>query len=218
MKVALAWSGGKDSALAFEALRAEGCEIAALVTTIADPYDRVSHHGVRAALVRAQAEAVGARLVEVRLPGLATTNEIYEARLSEALTALAREGIGTVAFGDLFLEDIRRYRERHMASLGLAPCFPIWGRDTAALARDFASRYRATIACVDGERLPASFAGRDFGEALGQLPEGVDPCGENGEFHTFVWDGPIFARPVPVVRGEVVRRDTRWFADLLPAG
>ncbi|RMH57373.1 MAG: adenine nucleotide alpha hydrolase [Candidatus Hydrogenedentota bacterium] len=216
--VALVSSGGKDSLLALEALRRnDEYDVRGLVVTIAEPFQRVSHHGVREELLDLQAEALGLPLHKVFLPGLETTNEIYEDRLGKVLLRLAGEGISAFAFGDLFLEEIRAYREAHLRRLGLTPIFPLWGEDTVGLARDFAARYQAWIACVDGRKLERSFAGRKFEEAWEEFPADVDPCGENGEFHTFVGDGPGFARPVFVKVGEVVERDVRFFAELVPS-
>jgi uncharacterized protein (TIGR00290 family) len=216
---ALSWSGGKDSALALQALMAAGGgPPAALITTVTADHDRISMHGVRRALLRAQAAAVGAALVEVVIPAGAT-NATYERRFAEAMRAPALDGVGEIAFGDLFLADIRAYREAQCAAAGRRARFPLWGDDTAALARRFvADGFDARIVCVDPARLDPRFAGRAFDAALlDELPASVDPCGENGEFHTFVSDGPGFARPVPVAPGVVVRRDGFVFADLLAA-
>jgi uncharacterized protein (TIGR00290 family) len=213
--VALAWSGGKDSALALRALRAEGIEPAALLTTVTEGYERISMHGVRRALLVAQAEAVGVPLVEVRIPPVCP-NEVYEARFEEAFAG-PLAAVDAVAFGDLFLADIRAYREERLARIGREALFPLWGRDTGELARAFvAEGFEATLVCVDPRTLDASFAGRGFAAALGGLPPGVDPCGENGEFHTFVHAGPIFAERIAVERGEVVERDGFVFCDLRP--
>lgn len=219
MALWLAWSGGKDSALALWALR--GGDVgrgpgrpappAALLTTVTEDYGRVSMHGVRRDLVRAQAKALGLPLVEVAIPAGCSDAE-YEARMGRALRAGADRGLEAVAFGDLFLADIRAFRERQLAALGLRAEFPLWGLDTAALARRFvALGFRAWVVCVDTQQLDASFAGCAYDEAfLADLPPGVDPCGERGEFHSFVWDGPVFARPVPCRPGQVVLRDGRF--------
>jgi uncharacterized protein (TIGR00290 family) len=211
MKVVLSWSGGKDSALALQALRAEGIEPDALLTTVTERFERVSMHGVRRELLAAQASAAGIGLVEVRIPP-DCPNEVYEARMGEALA-----GFDAVAFGDLFLEDVRAYREERLAASGRRALFPLWGRDTAALARRFvADGFRATLVCVDPRRLDPSFAGRELDEdLLAELPADVDPCGENGEFHTFVHAGPVFEAPVPVETGERVERDGFCFCDLV---
>ena len=218
MSVVLSWSGGKDSALALWTMRAEGTEPAALLTTVNEDHDRISIHGVRRELLHAQAAALGLPLVEVGIP-TGSPNELYEERLAAALTAPPLDAVEEVAFADLFLADIRAYRESQMAALGKRPVFPLWGRDTAALARTFIDAgFGATLAVVDTEQLDAAFAGRRFDAALlDDLPDGVDPCGENGEFHTFVDSGPIFAEPIPVALGE--RHDDGRFVyqDLIAA-
>jgi uncharacterized protein (TIGR00290 family) len=213
---ALAWSGGKDSALALWELRRSGEAPAALMTTVTDDYGRISMHGVRRALLRRQAAATGLPLVEVGIPA-GCTNDVYEARMAIAFASAELAPVEEVAFGDLFLEDIRAYRESRLAAAGRRARFPLWGRDTAALARRFlVAGFRAIVVCVDPRALDASFAGRDYDDAmLADLPAGVDPCGENGEFHTFVTGGPVFASPIPCCRGEVVERDGFVFADLV---
>jgi uncharacterized protein (TIGR00290 family) len=217
MAFALSWSGGKDSALALWALRREQLELEALITTITDTYDRISMHGVRRELLTRQAEALGPPLVEVVIPP-ACVNEIYEARMAEAFAVAPLSGVEAVAFGDLFLEDVRAYREERLAAAGKRGLFPLWGRDTAGLAREFLDAgFEATLVCVDPHALDPSFAGRRYDERLlAELPPSVDPCGENGEFHTFVHAGPIFATPIACKRGEVVERDGFVFCDLLP--
>ncbi|HEY7921919.1 MAG TPA: ATP-binding protein [Vicinamibacteria bacterium] len=214
----LAWSSGKDSAFTLHVLREQGVEVTGLLTTINDAFDRVAMHAVRLELLRAQADAVGLPLVEVRIPW-PCPNEAYEAAMAEALAAARERGTTAVAFGDLFLEDVRRYREERMSGTGLVPLFPLWGRPTRALAEEMiALGQRAVLTCVDPRALPRAFAGRAFDAALlRELPADVDPCGERGEFHSFAWDGPAFRRPVPVRVGEVVDRDGFVFADLLPA-
>ena len=217
--IALCFSGGKDSSLALYALRTEErFEVAALVATVTEGYDRISMHGVRRSLLQEQAASIGLPLTEVMIPPQAS-NEVYESAMGEAFTRLRARGIRRVAFGDLFLEDVRDYRLRQLETLGLECVFPLWGRPTAALARTFVDDgFRARIVCLDPAALDPSFAGRMFDDAfLAELPEGVDPCGENGEFHTFVFDGPIFRRPLAISVGEVVERDGFWFCDLLPA-
>jgi uncharacterized protein (TIGR00290 family) len=214
----LAWSSGKDSAWSLHALSARaGVEVVGLLTTINRAHDRVAMHAVRRALLEDQARAVSLPLWPVEIPN-PCPNEAYEAAMADVLARARAQGIGAVAFGDLFLEDVRRYRERQMAGTGLDLIFPLWGRPTAALAEEMiAGGLRAVLTCVDPRVAPAELAGRDFDRALlAVLPPGVDPCGENGEFHTFAWDGPMFGRPVRVRRGEVVTRDGFVFADLLP--
>ena len=216
-RIAMCFSGGKDSALALHALQRSGTyRVETLITTVTDAYDRVSMHGVRRALVRDQAASIGIPLVEVVVPPR-SSNEIYERAMAVAFDRLYDDGIRRVAFGDIFLEDLREYRERQLAASGLACLFPIWRQPTAALARSFIrDGFKAVAVCVNPKVLDASFAGRSFDAAfLADLPEGVDPCGENGEFHTFVWAGPILPRPIPVRRGEVVERDGFVFCDLV---
>ncbi|HVY36881.1 MAG TPA: ATP-binding protein [Polyangia bacterium] len=219
MKTLLAWSSGKDSAWSLHVLRAAGeVEVVGLLTTINEAFDRVAMHAVRSELLRAQAGAAGLPLWPVPIPW-PCSNAAYEAAMGAALERARGEGVEAVAFGDLFLEDIRRYREERMAPTGLKPLFPLWGRPTATLAREMiAGGLRARLTCVDPRSLDPRFAGRDFDAALlAELPATVDPCGERGEFHTFSYDGPMFARPVPVRSGEVVARDGFVFADLVPA-
>jgi uncharacterized protein (TIGR00290 family) len=218
MKALLAWSSGKDSAWALHVLREErAVEVVGLLTTLNEAYDRVAMHAVRAELLRAQAEAAGLPLWPVMLPW-PCSNAQYEAAMGAALERARADGVEAVAFGDLFLEDVRRYREERMRGSGLEPLFPLWGQPTDALARRMiAGGLRARITCVDPRQLDASFAGRAFDAALlADLPPSVDPCGERGEFHTFTVAGPMLAREVRVRAGEVVERDGFVFADLLP--
>ncbi len=214
---ALSWSGGKDSALSLWKMRAQGIEPQALITTVTDGYDRISMHGVRRELLAAQSDALGVPLVEVVIPP-SCVNEVYEARMADAFAVPPLADVEAVAFGDLFLEDIRAYREERLAASGRHGTFPLWGRDTSVLAREFiAAGFAAYIACLDPRALPASFAGRAYDESLlADLPAEVDPCGENGEFHTFVSAGPIFSAPVACETGEVVEREGFVFCDLLP--
>ncbi|HEX4439305.1 MAG TPA: ATP-binding protein [Thermoanaerobaculia bacterium] len=218
MKALVAWSSGKDSAFALAVTRAAGeLDVVGLLTTVTEDYGRVSMHGVREEILERQAVAAGLPLRRVRIPAGCVDDE-YERRMGAAVAEARAEGITRVVFGDIFLEDVRAYRERMLAGTGIAPVFPLWRRDTAALARDMLDAgLSATVVCVDPRRLPESFAGRAFDRAfLDALPAGVDPCGENGEFHTCVTAGPMFASPIGVARGEVVRRDGFVFADLLP--
>lgn len=215
--VALSWSGGKDSALALWVMREElGIEPAALLTTVTEDFDRVSMHGVRRELVRTQAEAAGLPLVEIGIPA-ACVNEVYEERMAAALATPPLAEAGTMAFADLYLEEIRAYREQRLVGAGRKVMFPLWGLDTAALARRFiAAGFEATLVCVDPRRIDPAFAGRAFDESLlADLPDGADPCGENGEFHTFVHAGPIFEAPIAVEAGETVEREGFVFTDLL---
>jgi uncharacterized protein (TIGR00290 family) len=219
--IVLSWSGGKDSSLALEALRADpSVRVVALLTSVTRGYERISIHGVRRELLAAQARSIGLPVHEVRLEP-ACSNEAYEAAFANALAEL-RERFGEIrriAFGDLFLTDVRAYRERLMSALGWEPVFPLWGLDTGALAKQFVDAgYSARLVCVDTTQLEAAFAGRAFDESLlRDLPASVDPCGERGEFHTFVAGGPIFAAPVGCTVGEVVLREERFaYCDLLP--
>ena len=219
LRVALSWSGGKDAAWTLHRLRATpGVEVSALVTTVVPAFGRIAMHGVRVELLRLQAKAAGVPLLEVPLPWPATNDE-YEAAMRETLARLEADcGITAVAFGDLFLEDVRAYRERLLAGSGLAPMFPIWGEPTGPLLdRMLASGVEATIVCLDPARVPRELAGRRLDAARAGLPPEVDPCGERGEFHTFVSAGPMMQRPVPVRGGVVVEREGFVYADLLPA-
>ncbi len=213
----LCWSSGKDSAWTLHLLRQRReVDVVGLLTTINEAHARVAMHAVRLALLEAQAEAVGLPLWQVPIPS-PCSNQEYEAAMGEAMRKALAAGVTVMAFGDLFLEDIRRYREQQLAGTGLTPIFPIWGLPTGALARDMvAAGLKARLTCVDPKQLPASFAGREFDSALlADLPSGVDPCGERGEFHTFAYAGPMFQRPVPVQSGEIVERDGFVFADLI---
>lgn len=220
-KTILSWSGGKDSVIAFTELSRDArYEITSLLTTITEGYDRVSMHGIRACLLEQQARALGMPLMKVIVPQ-AVSNDQYEAKMREILTRAQADGITAIAFGDIFLEDIRRYREEKLLQLGIKSVFPIWKRDTRELAVNFIKAgYHAILTCVDSKHLGKSFVGRTFDESLlADLPSGVDPCGENGEFHTFVHAGPIFSKSIPVRRGEVVLRENRfWYCDLVPNG
>jgi uncharacterized protein (TIGR00290 family) len=214
----MCWSGGKDSSLALYELRKEGVyNVAALLTTITEDYDRISMHGVRVALLEQQAESLGLPLLKVLIPKEAT-NEVYEARMRAQLEAGLRQGVDTVAFGDIFLEDLKLYREKNLAQLGMKGLFPIWKRDSAELGRTFIDLgFKAELACIDTQHLDPSFAGRAYDASLlRDLPTTVDPCGENGEFHSFAYDGPIFKHPIAHTLGEVVRRDRYCFCDFVP--
>lgn len=217
MSLALAWSGGKDSSLALHALRAAGTEPAALLTTVTEGVERISIHGVRRELLHRQARATGIPLVEVRIP-LPCPNEVYEARMAAALAEPPLDAVDGVAFGDLFLADIRAYREERLATTGRRAVFPIWDRDTTELAHAFLDAgFEAIVATVDPRVLDPSFAGRPYDKALlADLPPGVDPCGENGEFHTFVHAGPVFDAPIAVATGERVERDGFVYCDIVP--
>jgi uncharacterized protein (TIGR00290 family) len=212
------WSGGKDSALALHTLLQQNdVRIAALLTTVTEGYNRISMHGVRRELLQRQAEALRLPLHEVFIPPKCG-NTLYEVRMEEALLFFFEQGIRRVAFGDIFLEDLRLYREKNLARVAMQALFPIWKRDTRDLIREFhAARFRSVAVCIDSDILDSSFAGRELDESFfADLPAGVDPCGENGEFHTFVFDGPIFSRPIGFTLGETVERDSFIFRDLLP--
>ena len=217
MKTLLAWSSGKDSSWTLHVLRQQNVEVGALLTTINQAADRVAMHGVRRSLVEAQSEAVGVPLWKVPLP-FPCTNEDYESRMAEACRRAVAEGFDSIAFGDLYLRDVREYREQRLAGSGLTPLFPLWGIPTPQLAREMiGAGLRAWVTCVDSRVLDGGFAGREFDRALlADLPERIDPCGENGEFHTFVCDGPMFRAPVEVEAGEIRKIDGFVYADLLP--
>jgi uncharacterized protein (TIGR00290 family) len=215
----MSWSSGKDSALALHRARQDReLDVVGLLCTVNTDANRVAMHAVRRELLLAQGERVGlpVRVVELPWP---CPNAVYEERMAEALAAATREGVERMVFGDLFLADIRAYREQMLAGTGIAPVFPLWDEPTGPLAREMlAVGIRAVLTCVDPAQLPGAFAGRAFdAELLDDLPASVDPCGENGEFHTFVWDGPGFAAPIPVAVGDVVTRDNFVFADVVPA-
>jgi uncharacterized protein (TIGR00290 family) len=215
----VSWSGGKDSALALHVLlRDPTVDIRGLLTTITDGYDRVSMHGVRTALVTAQAEALGIPLWTVRIPP-AATNDQYEQATRAELDRLHAAGITCVAFGDLHLADVRAYRERVVGEAGLRPLFPLWGKPTGKLAADFIrAGFKAVLVCVDPRQIDVSHCGSEFDVALlNALPSAADPCGERGEFHTFVYDAPMFVRSIGTQRGVVVERDGFVFCDLLPS-
>ncbi len=214
----ISWSSGKDSAFAlFEARRLGLARIAGALTTINAVYDRVAMHGVRSALLDRQIAALDLPIIKVPIPS-PCPNEIYEARMAEACAGIRARGIVHVVFGDLFLEDIRAYREEKLKAAAMTALFPLWKRDTTALARDMIdSGLVAYIACLDPRRLDRSFAGRRFDTALlRDLPAGIDPCGENGEFHTVVTAGPMFRAPIDVAVGETVERDGFVFTDIVP--
>jgi uncharacterized protein (TIGR00290 family) len=217
-KAWLAWSSGKDSAWALHEIRQQReFEVVALLTTINQTHQRVAMHAVREALVEMQAAAAGLPLVKVLIPS-PCSNEIYEQAMSEAMARARAEGVRHVVFGDLFLEDIRAYREKNLGACEMTPVFPLWRKDTRKLAEEMlAGGLSAYITCVDPRKLDASFAGRRFdAKLLRDLPSSVDPCGENGEFHTFANAGPMFDREIHVTPGEIVERAGFVFVDLLP--
>ncbi len=217
-KVLFCWSGGKDSAMAlYEIQRSKEYEIVSLLTTITEDYDRVSLHGVRRTLVKQQACSLGLPLEEVLIPK-DSSNEEYESKMRATLTRFKQASVSMVVFGDIFLEEIREYREHNLSQLGMKGLFPIWGRDTAELTQSFiALGFHAITTCVDSKVLDKSFVGRILDKYfLADLPPNVDPAGENGEFHSFVFDGPIFREKIVYDLGKHVLRDSFYFCDLLP--
>lgn len=214
----LSWSSGKDSAFALlEARRLGLADIVGVLTTVNEVHDRVAMHGTRAALLDRQAEELGLECLKIPLPH-PCSNEVYEARMAAAVDEIKRRGVRHVVFGDLYLRDIREYRERQMAAAGMEPIFPLWDRPTRALADEMlAAGLRAHLVCVDPRHLDPRFAGRVWDHALlEELPPDVDPCGENGEFHTAVTAGPMFRSPIPVTPGAVVERGGFVYADVIP--
>lgn len=217
-RILLSWSSGKDSAWALRSLRQQSeVEVVGLLTTINEQFDRVAMHAVRTELLRRQAESAGLPLRLISIP-FQCDNAVYEERMRAAIGAAQSDGIEGIAFGDLFLADVRQYREKMMEGMGITPLFPLWGRPTAELAREMISGgLRARITCIDPRCLPATMAGREYNDDfLKALPDGVDPCGENGEFHSFAFDGPMFNRPVECAVGDTVERDGFIFTDLAP--
>jgi uncharacterized protein (TIGR00290 family) len=218
-KALVSWSTGKDSAYALhEARRSTQVEVVGLLTTVTASFGRVSMHGVRESLLDRQIEELALPCTKISIPS-PCPNEVYEAEMRRVLVQAREQGVTCVVFGDLFLRDIREYRESRLAEVGMEGVFPLWHRGTSALAREMvAAGVRAVITCLDPKRLAMAFAGRRFDDALlGELQADVDPCGDNGEFHTFVTAGPMFQRPIAVEPGEVVERDGFVFADLMPA-
>ena len=218
-KVLFTWSGGKDSVMAlYELLRTHSYEISALLTTITEDYDRISMHGVRRILLEQQAESLGLPLEKIYITKN-TPNEEYEAKMRDKLMEYQSRGVLSVVFGDIFLEDLRKYREENLSKIGMKGIFPIWKRDTAELAHTFIDLgFKAVITCVDSKVLDKKFVGRLYDKQfLRELPSNVDSCGENGEFHSFVYDGPIFRERVSFIIGDIVLRDNRfYFCDLIP--
>ena len=219
IRAVLAWSGGKDSAMALHRIRqSREYAVERLMTTVTQDYDRICMHGVRTALLEQQAAALDLPLNKVHLRKNLSQEE-YDARMEASVLQYREQGIETVVFGDLFLEDVRRYRETSLARVGMRAVFPLWRRDTRELGQAFVKAgFRAVVTCVDLQALAATFVGRDYDEAfLGDLPESADPCGERGEFHSFVYDGPIFRQPVPFTKGRTLVREGRFcYCDLIP--
>jgi uncharacterized protein (TIGR00290 family) len=217
-KAFVSWSSGKDSAFALYEGRRMGLEIVGVLTTVNEVYDRVAMHGVRNTVLDGQIRALGLPAIKVKIPA-SCPNEVYETRMAEACAQIRAAGVGHIVFGDLFLEDIRAYRIAQLSAVGIEPLFPLWKRDTAVLAHEMiANGMLAYITCLDPRKMPRCFAGRLFDAALlRDLPAGVDPCGENGEFHTVVAAGPMFARPIPITIGETLERDGFLFTDVFLA-
>ncbi|MEK7880668.1 MAG: diphthine--ammonia ligase [Deltaproteobacteria bacterium] len=217
-KIIFAWSGGKDSSMAlYEISRQSDVRVVALLTTVTRDYKRISMHGVRETLLERQAQSIGIPLEKVFI-SKNSSNEEYEAEMRSLLLKYKASGVNAVAFGDIFLEDLKKYREDNLAKIAMNGIFPIWKRDSKELAKGFIkSGFKAIITCVDTDKLDARFAGRIFDEGfLSELPPAIDPCGENGEFHSFAFDGPIFKTPVEFKIGETVLRDSRFnYCDLL---
>ena len=218
-KILFSWSGGKDSALALHGIKsADDFEIAALCTTITADYDRISMHGVRQSLLEKQAESIGIPLEKISI-SKKSSNEEYEENMKAVLLRYKEEGVTAVAFGDIFLEDLKKYRENNLSRVGMKGIFPLWKQNSYLLAKKFIGlKFKAIITCVDGKQLDGRFCGREYDNVfLSELPKNVDPCGENGEFHSFVYAGPIFKNEVSFTKGEVVVRDKQfYFCDLLP--
>jgi len=216
--VLFAWSGGKDSSFAlFELQKKADCRIVALLPPLTEDYDRISMHGVRRELLERQAGEIGLPLEKV-LISKTCSNQEYEDKMRQVLTKYQGLGVSSVVFGDIFLEDLKKYREENLAKGGMKGIFPIWKRNTTQLAEEFIAKgFKAILTCVDSKVLDPKFTGREFdGSLLAELPPGVDPCGENGEFHSFVYDGPIFRKPIAVKKGEIVCRENRfYFCDVM---
>lgn len=218
-KIIFVWSGGKDSTMAlYELKKSRDHEISALLTTITEDYDRISMHGVRTILLEQQAESLGLPLEKIYITKK-SSNEEYETKMKDALIRYQGMGVSTAAFGDIFLEDLKKYREDNLLKIGMKGIFPVWKRNSLELAHTFIDLgFKAVITCIDSKILDKTFAGRTFDKRfLSELPANVDPCGENGEFHSFVYDGPIFIKRILYEKGEVVLRDNRYyFCDLIP--
>ncbi len=217
-KVIVGWSGGKDSALALYEVLKSGMDVMGLLTTVTQDYDRVSIHGVRRVLLEQQAASLGFPVEEMLL-AKGAADENYEKEFLSILRSYRNRGVVSVVFGDIFLEDVRKFRDELLARIGMHGIYPLWNRDTRDLANHFVELgFKAVISVVDGNVLDKEFSGRDYDkQLLAELPAGVDPCGENGEFHTFVYNGPTFTKPVLFTRGEVVLRENRfWYTDLIP--
>jgi len=218
-KTIMSWSGGKDSSMAYyEAQKTQGLEISALLTTVTEGYDRISMHGVRCTLLEQQAESLGVPVEKVYI-SQKSSNEEYEFKMKEKLLHFKEQGVSSIVIGDIFLEDLKKYREEKLSEVDMKGIFPIWKKDTSQLARTFIELgFKAIITCIDSQLLDKKFVGRNFDlKFLSDLPSHIDPCGENGEFHSFVYDGPIFQHAVSYRKGEIVLRDNRfYYCDLVP--
>lgn len=217
-KVFVSWSTGKDSAYALHLIRQSNqYEIVGLLSTVTEEYDRVAMHGTRHTLLKIQAERLGLTSYPILIPPTCS-DDLYNTRMQEAMERMIKAEISHVIYGDLFLEEIRKYRETKLAHTNITPLFPLWGKNTTKLANEMIeSGIKAIITCIDTKKLDASFAGRHFDQQLlKDLPKDVDPCGENGEFHTFVYDGPMFCRPIPITLGTTVERETYIYQDIIP--
>ena len=217
-KVLFAWSSGKDSALAlYEIKRTQQYEISSLLTTTTDEYDRISMHGVRTTLLEQQAQSLGLPLEKVSI-SKNVTDEEYQSRMATTLANFRDNGVSSVVYGDIFLEGVRKYREEQLSKVGMRGLFPLWGRNSANLSKTLIDLgFKAIVTCVDSRVIDSSFVGRLIDESfLAEIPSSVDPNGENGEFHSFVFEGPIFRESIPYIKGEVVKRDSFYFCDLLP--
>lgn len=217
LKTWMCWSSGKDSAFAlYELKQRRNVEICGLLTTVTQGYDRVSMHGVRRALLEAQARAMKLPLEIVEIPSVCSNHD-YESRMAEAIRKARSQQVTHMAFGDLYLQDVREYRERQLRGTGISPFFPLWHRPTEEMSREIIeSGTKAILSCVDTRKLDASFSGREFDDRLlSELPQNIDPCGERGEFHTFVYDSPVFESPIPVSVGEKTIREGFAFTDIL---
>jgi len=217
-KILFSWSGGKDSALALHSLKNwREIEIVALLTTVTADYDRISMHGVRKELLEKQVESIGLTLEKIII-SKKSSNEEYEEKMKATLLKYRDAGVNTIAFGDIFLEDLKKYREENLAKIGMKGIFPLWKQDSYILAKTFIGlEFKAVLTCVDSKQLDGNFCGREYDTSLlNDLPKGVDPCGENGEFHSFVYDGPIFKNEIPFARGDIVVRENQfYFCDLV---
>ncbi|MCK4870542.1 MAG: diphthine--ammonia ligase [Gammaproteobacteria bacterium] len=219
IKTIISWSSGKDSAFAlYKLLQSDNYEVVGLLTVVTQDYERVSMHGVREELLELQAKNLSLPLHKINIPKNCS-NEAYRTRMAQTIATLEADNISHIAFGDIFLQDVRAYREEQLRQTNITPLFPLWGQDSKQLSTEIiAAGFKAVLTCVDTTKIPAEFIGHEYDHNLiRKLPENIDPCGENGEFHTFIYDGPIFKAPISIARGDVVQRSDCLFADLAPA-